>query len=299
MVDSLTVGAADLLGLLGRRATLRLGSWVGRVAHRVARGTAARARRNLEQAGVKDCAKVGAAAWQSASQTMLEILWLASRGSDPGLDRVNIVGLEALRGAADEGRGVLLVSGHLGNWEYTSLAAAKAGIPIAVVAETLSTRRLERRVVAFRRRGGVRTLTRGQPGTSIVAARWLMRGGMLGCMMDRTRFGSRMTLPFLGQATRMPLGPAKLACRAGAAVVLGFAERLADGTTQVVFKRLSTDGIRDPRELTRRIGLALEHEVRSRPEQWLWIFRRHPRIEEIQDADGPDGLETRATAGAS
>jgi lauroyl/myristoyl acyltransferase len=112
---------------------------------------------------------------------------------------------------------------------------------------------------------------------------------MLGCMMDRTRFGSRMTLPFFGQATCMPLGPAKLACRAGAAVVLGFSERLADDTTQVVFKRLSTDGIRDPRELTRRIGLALEHEVRSRPEQWLWIFRRHPRIEEIQDADGPDG----------
>ncbi len=105
---------------------------------------------------------------------------------------------------------------------------------------------------------------------------WMMRGGVLGCMMDRTREGTLRTVPFLGQAACIPLGPATLACRFGAAVVLGCAERLEDGSTQVTFKRLSTESARDPWDLARLVGLALEEEVRSRPEQWLWIFRRQP-----------------------
>ena len=288
VTDLLAVSVATLLGLVGWRTTLRLGSLLGRVAYRICPRKGARGRRNLSQAGVQDCAKVVKSAWQSVSQTTLEILWLTSRRPDQVMDRLKIVGLDVLRAAAGEGRGVLLVSGHLANWEYMSLAAAKAGIPLAVVAETMRTRRLERLMVRFRQRCGVRTLMRGGPGTSFVAARWLFRGGLLGCMIDRTRFGSRITVPFLGQATRMPLGPARLACRTGSAVVLACAQRLADGTTQVVFKRLPTDGLDDPSELTRRIGLALEHEVGLRPEQWLWIFRRQPSVEGIRAAESPE-----------
>ena len=287
-MDLLAVSVATLLGLLGWRATLTVGSLLGRVAHAICPRKRARGRMNLSRAGVQDCAKVVKSAWQSVSQTALEILWLTSRRPDQVMDRVKIVGLDALRAAAGEGRGVLLVSAHLSTWEYTSLAAARAGIPLAVVAETMSTRRLEHLMVTFRQRCGIRTLTRGAPGTSVVAGRWLLRGGMLGCMMDRTRFGSRMTVPFLGQATRMPLGPARLVCRAESAVVVGCAERLADGSTQVVFNRLPTDGIHDPSELTRRIGRALENEVGLRPEQWLWIFRRHPAVERIRGAEAPE-----------
>ena len=119
---------------------------------------------------------------------------------------------------------------------------------------------------------------RGQPGTSIVAARWMLRGGVLGCMMDRTREGSQRIVPFLGQAASIPLGPATLACRSGSAVVMGFAERLPDGSTTVTFKRLVAGPDCDAWDLTRRVGLALEEEVRSRPEQWLWIFRRQPAL---------------------
>ena len=59
---------------------------------------------------------------------------------------------------------------------------------------------------------------------------------------------------------------------------MGFAERLPDGSTSVTFKRLVTGPDCDAWDLTGRVGLALEEEVLSRPEQWLWIFRRQPAL---------------------
>ena len=99
----------------------------------------------------------------------------------------------------------------MGNWELVSLAAARAGAPVAVVARRLKAPRVERRIVAFRQRFGVRTLLRGSPGASVAAYRWLRDGGVLGCMMDRLHDGPRLVVPLLGKATRMPLGPLELA----------------------------------------------------------------------------------------
>ena len=287
LMDFFAVSAANLLRLLGWRASVKIGSVVGTIARAMLPRKSSRACRNLALAGVPDCQPACGRAWRSAGQTAAEVLWCVSQRPDQVLRHVRIAGLDVLRDAAKEGRGVLLVSGHLGNWEFASLAAGQAGVPVAVVAEPMKTRRLERRVVAFRKRCNVRTLMRGQPGTSVVAARWLLRGGVLGCMMDRTRQGSRRTVPFLGQAACIPLGPATRACRSGAAVVLGCAERPADGSTEVTFKRLSTGSTRDPSDLARLVGLALEEEVQSRPEQWLWIFRRQPLLPGTPVAPGP------------
>ena len=282
----MAVSAASLLSLLGWRASLEIGSVVGRIARWTSPRKTPRASKNLALAGVPDHGPASRRAWRRAGQTAAEILWAVSQQPNQVLKHVRITGLNILRDAAKEGHGVLLVSGHLGNWEFASMAAGLAEVPVAVVAEPMRTRRLERRVVAFRERCNVRTLMRGQPGASVVAARWLLRGGVLGCIMDRTRQGIFKTVPFLGQAACIPLGPATLACRAGAAVVLGCAARLEDGSTEVTFKRIPTGSTRDPEDLACRVGLALEQEVRSRPEQWLWIFRRQPRLSRAQVAPG-------------
>ena len=276
LADFLAVSAVKFLGLLGWRASLKIGSAVGVITRWASPRKRPRTSRNLDCAGVADYGPASDRAWRHAGQTAAEIMWSVSQRPHQALRRMRIVGLDVLRDAAKEGNGVLLVSGHLGNWEFVSFAAGQAGVPVAVVAEPMRTRRLGRRVIAFRQRGNVRTLMRG--GASVVAARWLLRGGVLGCMMDRTRQGTYRTVPFLGQAAYIPLGPTTLACRSGAAVVLGCAERLADGSTEVIFKRVATGPARDPWDLAGRVGLALEEAVRSHPEQWLWIFRRQPQL---------------------
>ena len=191
------------------------------------------------------------------------------------------------------GRGVLLVSGHIGNWELALVTCCRADVPVAVVARELKTARLEKKLIAFRQSCGVKTFVRGQPGAGIAAHRWLAKGGVLGCMMDRASSGSRMLVSFLGKATNMPLGPAELACRTGAAVFLGTANRLEDGRTQVTLQEVQTEGVTEPREMLRIIGGALDDVVRANPEQWFWIHRRQPDWEGVSIVQGEAKVERR------
>jgi KDO2-lipid IV(A) lauroyltransferase len=111
----------------------------------------------------------------------------------------------------------------------------------------------------------------------VATYRWMAKGGVLACMMDRSSSGRRVAVPFLGNATRMPLGPVALAIRSGAAVVLGSTRRRPDGVTEVSVKRLPTDGVTDEHEIARIIGQAMEETVADRPEEWFWIYRQQER----------------------
>jgi KDO2-lipid IV(A) lauroyltransferase len=155
------------------------------------------------------------------------------------------------------------------------MAISREGIaPVAVIARTLRTPGLENKQLRCRERAGIRTLLRGDKGAGIAAYRWLTRGGVLGVMMDRLSVGRRITVPFLGNATRMPLGPPELACRSGAGVVLGLSERLPGGGTVARYRQLPTEGVTSAVEMAKIIASALDHELGSRPEQWFWIYRR-------------------------
>lgn len=191
------------------------------------------------------------------------------------------------------GRGVLLVSGHMGNWELVSVAASKAGVPVAVVARPMRTPRLERHIIDFRQKNSIRTLLRGTPGSSVAAYRWLRRGRILGCMMDRSSNGKRVLVPFLGQGMKIPFGPAELAGRLGVPVVLGWAVRNKDGNTRVSFRRLPTEGIRNPFVIAGIVGQALQEEIKKHPEQWMWIFRQQPCWNEKSTIQTGEGMEKR------
>jgi KDO2-lipid IV(A) lauroyltransferase len=256
---------------------VRLGAFAGGVAGSLARRKTRRIDANLEVLGRTRPEPFRGLAWRHGGETVAEMLWCLSRPSETILRRVEVSGLDCLVNAAAEGRGVLLVSAHVGNWELVSLVAARAALPVAVVARYLETPGLERRLHAFRQRCGVQTLVRHREGTSVSAYRWLRRGGVLGCMMDRAIGNARLRVPFLGQSASLPLGPMRLAAKTGAAVITGFARRRVDGRTEVAFARLvEAEGIRDPVVSCRIVGRALEAEIRSRPEHWLCLHRRRP-----------------------
>ncbi len=276
ILDLAAVGLAGILGRLPRSALGRLGGLLGAGFEPVSGRKRTRVRRNLVAAGVTENRRTHREIWSHIASTFVEILWCSSRGPQAVLRNVEVEGIESLREAARGGRGVLLVSGHIGNWELVSLRAAREGIPVAVVARPMRTRRFEGRIIAMRARGGVHTILRGRPGSSVAAYRWLARGGMLGCIMDRASTGKRMLVPFLGRGTYLPLGPATLACRTGAAVVIGTAMRRDDGRARLRFERLDTADVAGPTELVRIIALAIETAVRRTPRQWLWIYRNQP-----------------------
>ncbi len=280
ILDTVAVAAVGALSRLPRSFALRLGCWFGAIAHRLGGRKNPRIRTNLERAGVNDPARATASAWRHMGQTMFEMFWMLDRPPEQALEGARIEGMDQVRKAAARGKGILLVTAHAANWDLMSMALARENIaPVAVIARNLRTPGLERKQIRCRERAGIRTLVRGEAGAGITAYRWLTRGGVLGVMMDRLSTGRRITVPFLGNATRMPLGPPELACRSGAAVVLGLSERLEDGGTAVQYQELDTAGISSAVEMAKIIASALDRELRTRPEQWFWIYRRQTEWE--------------------
>lgn len=276
LVDLMTVLLIGSVSRLPRRLVMRFGGALARFAGLFLKRKTRRIRENLVSAGIFQPDQVARRAWSSMGATFMEMLWILGRTPQAVLADVEVIGVEELEVAGQQGRGVLLVSGHIGNWELVPLCVAQAGLKMAVVAREMSAPALEERIIAFREKGQVRTLVREKAGTSVTAYRWLHRGDVLGSMMDRLSAGRRLKVPLLGRFTNMPVAPAVLACRTGAAVVLGCARRRPDGSSAVVFRRVGDGPFKEPEDLLHAVAAALDADLRQHPEEWFWIYRSQP-----------------------
>jgi KDO2-lipid IV(A) lauroyltransferase len=190
-----------------------------------------------------------------------------------------------LRSALGAGRGVLFASAHLGPWERVAWSLLAAGIPLtAVVRESYDPRF----AVIYRRlraRTGLPVIDRGAPGAAFAIVRTLRAGRVLGIQMDlKARVPCRM-VPFLGIAAPTAIGPALIALRTGAPVVVGTAALDDEGAPVVTATLVATDDLRaDPGcvlELTRRINAELSARVLRLPEAWVWPHDRWTNTERL------------------
>jgi KDO2-lipid IV(A) lauroyltransferase len=172
---------------------------------------------------------------------------------------------EVLEEAIAEGNGVVFASAHLGPWEHVAASLVAHGIPLTVVAREPYDPRFAR--VYDRVRRNVPTVYRGASGAGVALVRVLRRGRVLGIPMDLASRVESVTVPFLDRPARTPVGPARLALRTGAAVVVGTATP----------EGLHFEGVArtdDELVLTARINAALSARIRAWPEAWLWMHNR-------------------------
>lgn len=136
----------------------------------------------------------------------------------------NVIGAQHLDAALARGRGVIMALPHSGNWDVAGVWLVKRHGTFTTVAERLKPESLYRRFIAYRESLGfeVLPLTGGErPAYEVLAER--LRDNRIVCLMaerDLTRKGVPVDL--LGEPTRMPAGPAKLAVDTGAALLPSF-----------------------------------------------------------------------------
>jgi KDO2-lipid IV(A) lauroyltransferase len=177
--------------------------------------------------------------------------------------------LDQIDEARREGRGVIFASAHLGPWERVAATLIARGVPLVSMVRESYDPRLNRIYDTLRTRAGLRCIYRGDPRAPIRILRALREGAVLGMPMDlRTRAPS-IDVPFFGRPASTVIGPARLALRTGAPLVVGTIEGSELGITAHRMGR--EDGVRD---LTEKLNQEIERRIRTIPEQWLWM---HPR----------------------
>ncbi|WP_163786240.1 lysophospholipid acyltransferase family protein [Myxococcus vastator] len=184
---------------------------------------------------------------------------------------------QVLEMALARGRGVVFVSGHVGNWELLARRVARAGYPSQSIAKETTDPRLTELVGQFRARGGVRSIWRGQEGAARAMLRALRNGEILGILIDQDTKVQSLFVPFFGELAATPRAAADLALRTGAAVVTGFCHREGAGY------RLSMEEVPVPPDtdreaaalaLTAALSSRIEAAIRRTPEQWVWMHQR-------------------------
>jgi phosphatidylinositol dimannoside acyltransferase len=134
--------------------------------------------------------------------------------------RTVTVGEHRLRAPYAEGRGVLAVLPHQGNWDWAGAWACATGMPLLTVAERLRPERLYDEFVAFREGLGMRILPlTGGEDPSDLLEQCLAAGGFVCLLADRHLDGAAVDVELCGRQVRLPVGPAVLARRTGAALV--------------------------------------------------------------------------------
>ncbi len=206
---------------------------------------------------------------------ILEGIRLRNWSREQVLAATEVHGLQHLEAALSQGRGAIVIGGHQGNWELGYTAIARRGVPTAGIALEQSQSLLERVLAEIRERHGVEAI----PVTELRRCfEWLREGRVLGIMIDRRGTGG-IFVPFFGHPAVSPTGPAALAGRTGAPVLMCEGHRRKDGRHYVEIHppmdlARSDDVERDLAENTARFQRALEEAIRRRPAQWIWVYRR-------------------------
>jgi Kdo2-lipid IVA lauroyltransferase/acyltransferase len=193
---------------------------------------------------------------------------------------VRAEGLEHLRQGLAGGKGLLAVTGHLGNWEILAAYCAAQGLPVDVIGRRLNGRALNRMLVHFRARAGVTTILRESKGSSRAIMRTLRANRILALLIDQDTRGPRVFVPFFGRPASTPSGVAVLAQRTGAPVVGIFISRRPEGGHLIhVLPPFPSATAADStvEGLTATYTAAIEAHVRAHPDEWVWWHRRWRR----------------------
>lgn len=194
-------------------------------------------------------------------------------------DWLSSEGLEHYLSARAKGKGVLVITGHLGAWELSSFYHSMMGYPMGMVIRRLDNRYLDEYVNGIRCMHGNNVLHKDDFGRGLLTA--MRSGGTVGILMD-----TNMTPPqgefvkFFGMDACTATGLAHVARKTGAAVLPGFMlwepaqKRYVLHFGPEVAIPHTDDVAADILAGTQICTSVIESWIRRYPDQWLWIHRR-------------------------
>ncbi len=220
-------------------------------------------------------------AYESFGRTSIETAVLA--GTPPERVRELVPeaeGWDVLHEAWSLGKGVILVSGHIGSWELGGACISARGIPTAAITRRMANPLFDRYLRDTRKTMDVEVIHDAVAIRRVPRA--LAEGKCIAFLCDQDALGLASTfVPFFGRPARTPRGPGVFAFRLGAPIIFAACLRRPDGRYRMVFDRVPVEDTGNRHEDVDRIVATftrrLEEEVRRTPGQYFWQHRRWKR----------------------
>jgi lauroyl/myristoyl acyltransferase len=189
-----------------------------------------------------------------------------------------VEGFERILEGRAKGKGVLLLTAHLGNWEVGGLMLAAIRQPIHVVLVPDIYPAVEKARRRLHERSGVTEIPiDGSLGSTLAVLRALAANSIVAMQGDRDFDNTGIEVPFFGRGAYFPRGPLRVAMATEATVLPAFIVRVPDGRYRAILEEplpIEKGGDRDAalrRNLERFVAI-LERYVRQYPEQWYCFY---------------------------
>lgn len=290
-------GAVAAVERLGFRTAGRFGERIGRLGYAplgirrdvVTRQLAAA----MPELSAPEVERIAREAYAHLGRTSIETAILPSFSATEIIDLFESVhGWNIVDERLARGKGLIVVTGHLGNWELGGAYLAARGLPIDAVARHMANPLFDRYLTATRQRIGM-TVVHDEDAVKRVP-RSLRGGRAVAFLVDQGTVGLASTwVPFFGRYAKTPRGPAVFALRLGAPIVFGVAIRQPSGRYSLTFEPIDAvdtgDREADVDRIVADYTLALERWVRRAPEQYFWHHRRwkHQRPDTPRELGDP------------
>jgi KDO2-lipid IV(A) lauroyltransferase len=222
--------------------------------------------------------RIARASYEHLGRTTIETALL------PAYSRERVMGMfervdgwDVVENAMARGRGILFVSGHLGNWELGGSLLAARGVPMEVVVRRMQNPLFDDYLNETRRRIGMTVIHDADAVRRVPRA--AREGHAVAFLVDQGAVGLASTwVPFFGRYAKTPRGPAVFALRLGAPVVFGTALRQPSGRYTMHFEEVAVaataDRDTDIDRIVASYTATLERWIRRAPEQYFWHHRR-------------------------
>lgn len=183
-------------------------------------------------------------------------------------------GEEIIQNALKQGRGVILLSAHIGNWEFGGTMMRLSDYPLAVVSLPHNSTPTNTLVNRFREGKGISVIeVDASPFSSIPILKHLRRNGVVAMIGDKDFFGNGKLVPYFGKQVCFPIGPVTIAMASGAALIPAFVLKQPDGRYFGVLEEaipLTNAGSREQaiEKNLKKIAEIFETYIRRYPDQW-------------------------------
>lgn len=210
--------------------------------------------------------------------TLVELLCMKYMSEEDLRTYVKYENIELIKEVHSRGKGMILLSGHFGNWELVAYTVGMfSGIPTTAIVKPQKNKYADKILNEYRT-NETNTIVNMHKSARIVVQ--TLRSGMPVCILaDQSATRDKdIYVDFFGRPAATYEAPAALALKFGAPIIIGFSVRQEDCTYKVQLREIKTDDLDDSKEsikiLTERHVMELENEIRKYPYLWAWQHRR-------------------------
>lgn len=236
-------------------------------------GKRERVRRNLRSIGGSTGRSDVLGIFRHHAYNMVE-MFASSRWNDEDVSRrIEFADTSILDRALEEGKGIILVTVHIGNWELAAQYLGHRGYSMNVVAGVQMNRFLTGAVKRAKERQGIRVFNPEHSYRKLFKA--LSSNGLVALLLDGDIFRGGTEIEIFSKRTMMPRGAVRLSARSGAPLIGGFCRRVGRERYRIHLEHIisAEESRRAPEEeMQKKLYRRIEDYISSNSDQWC-IFR--------------------------